>query len=103
MSTDPGGQSAVDLGGAAESGEPADARAQLALARLDALIDTDVARHPGIFEEVHELLDGVLAYLDGTAEPARAPTPRPRPGPGTASAPGVEAARGGGSSAPATT
>jgi hypothetical protein len=69
MSSDPVGHPA---------GDPAQAQARLALARLDALAGTSVARHPGIFEEVHELLDGVLANLDGSPGPA----PAPRPGPG---------------------
>ncbi|WP_322755303.1 hypothetical protein [Frankia sp. Cas3] len=56
-----------------------------ALARVDRLPALPVSAHVAVFEEVHRLLDGVLADLDGlTATP---PIPVTPPGPVTPSRP----------------
>ncbi|WP_322762632.1 hypothetical protein [Frankia sp. Cr2] len=47
-----------------------------ALARVDRLPALPVSAHVAVFEEVHRLLDGVLADLDGlTATPPSPVTP----------------------------
>jgi|GEM_PF-4387601 len=87
MSSGPASRPALDdLGLAGVSEDQAEARARLALSRLETLAGTEVARHPGIFEEVHELLDGVLADLDGSGRPA----PGAVPGPGSNRDPGPD-------------